>query len=92
MSRRWHVGFFPDGGWWTLQLWRLEITYRPCVLVHKRHPRLDEAPGVWIFEWGYWHVCWWRRWIVWGADHPQRWENIKRHDQFGTFARAEALT
>ncbi|HET6499075.1 MAG TPA: hypothetical protein VFH17_08505 [Coriobacteriia bacterium] len=88
---RWHVGFYPDGSWWTLQLWRLEFTYRPCTLVHKRHPQVSEAPGVWIFEWGYWHVCWWRRWIVW-KDHECRWANIKRYDQFGTFARAEALT
>lgn len=82
---RWHVGFFPDGAWWELRLWRLDIDYRPCALTYHKYPGLDEAPGVWIFNFGAFSVRWWRRWIVWG-NHPYRWENIQRYDQFGTFA------
>lgn len=84
MKRRWYVAWEPDGDWWTLVLWRLEITYRPCALVHRRWPQFHEAPGVWIFDWGYWHIIWWRKWTVW-RDHPWRWHNIQLYDQFGTF-------
>ena len=75
-------------GWWDFSLGRLTLARDSVRDALSRQRGLSEAPGFWYFDFGHgFRLTWRRRWIVWGADHPCRYEVLKHWDQFGTFAK-----
>lgn len=80
--------FLCDRGWWHFYLGRLSASWNPPVF-SRCGVYVDEAPGFWYLNIGQLNLSWRRRWIVW-KDHPNRAENIRRYDQFDTFAAEQA--